>query len=57
MRNREKFFGEILIRERVRNGGSRREVLGGYCEFLTGNMEDMFIPYVMNDFFTLRSIP
>ena len=57
MRNREKFFGEILIRERVRNGGSRREVLGGYCEFLTGNMEDRFIPYVMNDFFTLRSIP
>ena len=41
-----------------KGGGSRRGVIGGHSGFLTGNMEDMVIPDVMNDvFFTPRKIP
>ena len=35
----------------VRKGGSRRGVLGGRWGFLTGDMEDMVIPDVINDVF------
>ena len=37
--------------EVCQEGGSRRGILGGHCGFLTGDMEDMVIPDVMNDVF------
>ena len=37
--------------EVCQEGGSRREVLGGRWRFLTGDMEDMVIPDIMNDDF------
>ena len=33
----------------VRNGGSRRGVLGGHIGFLTGDIDDRVIPDIMND--------
>merc|ERR1712219_31212 len=51
-------FVPISLLEVCQEGGSRRGVLGGRWGFLTGDLEDMVIPDIMNDvYLPLRRYP